>query len=163
MDKVEKKQYLSSYNFAVHLSPSGFGGDEGLTNDPQGAFAEVTGLEIQLDFAELREGGYNLGTRRLISKRSHPEIVLKRGMTTDAAFWQWVQRCTNGSYPLPYLNGTIEVFGSVNGDEDRNVSWKFFNGIATKVRAADLNASNSSAVPIEELTIVHEGLERQEV
>ncbi|MCU7802178.1 MAG: phage tail protein [Candidatus Thiodiazotropha sp. (ex Lucinoma borealis)] len=155
-------EFLNSFNFSVHLTISGLGGDEGLIRDPEGAFSEVTGLEYQIEMTALREGGYNQGVRKLVTKTTQPELVLKRGMTADAAFWEWVQRCTDGAYPLPYINGTLEIYGPAS-DKKKNTpaKWRFANGIVTKVTAPGLNASETSAVPIEELHISHEGLWRE--
>lgn len=154
-------QFLSSFNFAVHLSISGLGGDEGLIRDPMGAFSEVSGLEYQIEMNALREGGYNQGVRQLVTRATQPELVLKRGMTADSAFWEWVQRCTDGTYPLPYISGTLGVYGPA-GSQDAPVIWRFINGIVTKVTAAGLNAAETSTVPIEELRIAHEGLRREQ-
>ncbi|MEW8430154.1 MAG: phage tail protein [gamma proteobacterium symbiont of Ctena orbiculata] len=155
-------EFLTSYNFAVHLTISGLGGDEGLIRDAEGAFSEVTGLEYQIEMTALREGGYNQGVRKLVTKSSQPELVLKRGMTADGAFWEWVQRCTDGTYPLPYINGTLEVYGAAS-DRNKNAParWRFANSIVTKVTAANLNAAETSAVAIEELHISHEALWRE--
>jgi len=156
------ESFLTSYNFAVQLTLSGFGGDEGLVRDAKGAFSEVTGLESQIEMTALREGGYNAGVRQLIGKTTQPALVLKRGLSLDAAFWEWIQRCTGGGYPLPYINGTIEVYGPAsNRKKGKPALWRFSNGIVTKVRAADLDAAQSSTVPIEELHIAHEGLHRE--
>ena len=154
--------FLSSYNFAVYLSISGLGGDEGLVSDPTGAFSEVSGLEYQIDMEDVLLRGIYQGMRRLVTKTTQPELVLKRGLTADDAFWRWIQRCTDGTYPLPYINGTLVVHGPA---ADRSVAppatWRFFNGVATRVVAPGLNAADSNAVPIEELHIAHEGLRRE--
>ncbi len=154
-------EFLSQFNFSVYLTVSGFGGDEKLAQDSKGAFSEVSGLEYNLEMKAIREGGYNTGERQLVGKTSHTPLILKRGMTRDGAFWDWVQRCTNGVFPLPYISGSLEVFSAYS---DRNASqsatWHFVNGIVTKVKAAYLNATDSSTVPIEELHIAHEGLVR---
>jgi phage tail-like protein len=154
--------FLTVFNFEVHLSLSGFGGDEGLVRDSRGAFAEVSGLEINLEDSSIREGGYHQGARRLIGRTTHPPLIFRRGVTLDAGFWEWLQRCFDGTYPLPYVGGTIQVFPpSIERDAATPAAWTFVNGIATKVRMADLNASQASAVPIEELHLVHEGLRRE--
>ena len=82
----ESAEFLSTFNFEVILTPSGYGGDEDVTRAAD--FSDVSGLELTLEHTEIREGGYNVGVRRLIGKTSSPEIVLKRGMTRDAGFWQ---------------------------------------------------------------------------
>lgn len=152
-------ELLSLFNFEVQLVASGRGGDETVSH--AAAFSEVTGLEINIEVREVREGGFNQGVRRLVGKTSHPNIVLKRGVTLDAGFWEWIQRCVNGTFPLPYVSGDIVQYAP--GDErdpDASVRFRFTNGIVTKVKSADLNAQSSTNVPIEELHIAHEGLER---
>jgi len=150
---------LSRFRFLVQIDLSGQGGDEGLAQG-DGAFSEVTGLELTIEPTTFREGGYHLGPRQLIGKTTTTALVLKRGVSLNAAFWTWIQRCTNGTYPLPYVSGAIHVQppdGDASGDE---AVWTFVNGIVTKVKSADLNATTAQDVPIEELHIVHEGLSR---
>lgn len=155
------EDFLTVFNFEVHVTASNFGGDEGLADDAMGAFSEVTGLETTIETTDLREGGYNRGTRRLVGKTSNPTLGLKRGMSLDAAFWTWIQRCMDGTYPLPYVDGSVHVFpAGVDRDAATPAVWSFTNGIVTRVKAADLNAVSASSVPIEELDIAHEGLER---
>lgn len=149
-------ELLSLFNFEVHITASGRGGDETLARSA--AFSDVQGLETNVEIRELREGGYNLGVRRLVGKTSHPNLVLKRGVTLDRGFWEWIQRCTGGAYPLPYVSGTILQFPPGEGGEIAR--FRFTNGIVTKVKSADLQAMGSNNVAIEELHIAHEGLER---
>lgn len=154
-------RFLAGFNFAVHVELSGFGGDEGLAlGNRRGAFSEVQGLEMTLEPLSFREGGYNRGARQLVGKASHPALVLKRGLSLDPAFWNWIQRCVDGSFPLPYVAGTIRVLTAA-GSAGEAAIWRFENGIATKVRAADLDAANAREVALEELHIVHEGLYRE--
>lgn len=150
---------LSRFRFLVEIDLSGQGGDEGLAQG-DGAFSEVTGLELTIEPTTFREGGYHLGPRQLIGKTTTTPLVLKRGVSLNDAFWTWIQRCTDGTYPLPYVSGAIHVQppdGDASGDE---AVWTFVNGIVTKAKSADLNATNAQDVPIEELHIVHEGLSR---
>jgi len=155
--------FLSSFRFAVQIELSGFGGDEGLAQGARrGAFSEVHGLETSIEAVSVREGGYNRGTRQLVGKTTHPPLVLKRGMSADPAFWAWVRRCLDGRFPLPYVSGTIRV-RPPNGDDTAGAVWRFENGIATKVRAAELHAAGGRDVPLEELHIAHEGLRRETI
>jgi phage tail-like protein len=150
---------VSLFNFEVHFTPSGRGGDEKLARCA--AFSEVTGLETNIEVREVREGGYNDGVRRLVGKTSHPNLVLKRGVTLDSGFWAWIKSCTGGAYPLSYVSGSILQFPpGQDRDPSSAVTWNFTNGIVTKVKSADLNAAGGTSVAIEELHIAHEGLER---
>jgi phage tail-like protein len=150
---------LSRFRFLVEIDLSGQGGDEGLAQG-DGAFSEVTGLEFTIEPTTFREGGYHLGPRQLIGKTTTTPLVLKRGVSLNDAFWTWIQRCTNGTYPLPYVSGAIHVQPPDGGASGNEAVWTFVNGIVTKVKSADLNAISAQDVPIEELHIVHEGLSR---
>jgi len=156
---------LTRFNFTVEITVSGFGGDEGLAQGgphaARGAFSEVTGLELNIEMTALREGGYNVGLRQLAGKVTSPPLVLKRGVTLDDAFWAWIRRCTDGTFPLPYVSGAITLFGPEGVRGEPKASWSFVNGIVTKVKSADLNAGETREVPIEELHIAHEGLMRE--
>lgn len=154
-------EFLTRHNFAVEIIVSGLGGDDGFARG-RGAFSEVTGLEAGFETAGFREGGYHGGLRQLLGKPTTAPLVLKRGMTLDAAFWRWVQRCQGGSYPLPYVDGTVRVFGPRGEAGEAAAVWAFTGGIVTKVKASDLNARSASEVPIEELSIAHEGLTRRD-
>jgi phage tail-like protein len=156
---MDEQRWLTTFNFAVEIELSGFGGDAGLRS-ANGAFAEVQGLEIALEAVTFREGGYNQGPRQLIGKATTQPLVLKRGLSLDTAFWAWVQRCMEGRYPLPYVNGTVRCFPP-SGAGGAQGTWRFVNGIATKVSCAALNARQSSEVALEELHLVHEGLSRE--
>ena len=150
---------LSNFNFAVEIEVSGLGGDEGRALGARGAFSEVAGLEITLEPVSFREGGYNRGARQLVGKTTNPPLVLKRGLSLDPAFWTWVQRCLDGTFPLPYVSGTVRVHQALGSAVTGGV-WRFENGIVNKVKAADLSAAAGREVPLEELHIVHEGLSR---
>ena len=101
------------------------------------------------------------GVRRLVGKASHPNLVLKRGVTTDRGFWAWIQRCVDGTFPLPYASGYVLQFpAAARRDPSKAARWTFTNAIVTKVKSADLNAAGGTTVPIEELHLAHEGLSR---
>ena len=157
--------FLTRFNFSVEITVSGFGGDTGLADGSphaaRGAFSEVTGLELNIEMTALREGGYNLGVRQLPGKVSAPALVLKRGVTLDDAFWAWIQRCTDGTFPLPYVSGAITIFGPEGPRGDPQAVWSFTRGLVTKVKSADLAAKGATDVAIEELHIAHEGLMRE--
>ena len=151
---------LTAFNFAVQIELSGLGGDEGLAPGARrAAFSEVQGLGVTLEPVSFREGGYSRGARQLVGRATHPPLVLKRGLSLDLAFWAWVRRCTDGTFPLPYVSGTIRVF-QASGSSSQPGVWRFENGTVNRVKAADLNATGGREVALQELHIVHEGLSR---
>ena len=59
-------------------------------------FHEAEGLTVQLDVQEYQEGGENTYYHKLVGLTRWSNIVLRRGTTSDLAFWQWIQDCING-------------------------------------------------------------------
>lgn len=157
----ESDHILSTFRFEVTISASEIGATDAAGRVSRAAFSEVTGLEINVEAYTVREGGYNYGVRQLLGKVTHPQLVLKRGVTLDAGFWAWIDAFASARYPLPYVQGQILCHppGGVPDDTTAAV-WEFTNALPTKVKTADLNATSSGEVPIEELHLSHERLWR---
>jgi phage tail-like protein len=126
-----------------------------------GAFQEVSGLEIELDIKELREGGRNDGVVRQVGAAKYVPLVLKRGMfhsaqgRLDREIWAWLQSIAAGTRPIPRYDGLVEVYTRA-GDEVV-ATWQFERGVPQRVRGPALDA-RTGAIAIEELHIAHEGL-----
>ena len=59
-------------------------------------------IQLTLEPVTFREGGYHAGPRQLVGKTTVATLVLKRGVSLDNAFGDWIARCIDGTYPLPY-------------------------------------------------------------
>jgi len=146
-----------TFNFRVTLNRS----DGSAPPLGDGGFQECSGLEIEMDVAELPEGGRNNGTVRQVGRGKYGNLVLKRGMLFPAGgrvnndLWSWIQNVLNGVRPVARYDGVIEVL-SADG-RDTVATWTFDRGLPQKIAGPQLNAK-SGEIAIEELTIAHEGL-----
>ncbi|NTV11387.1 MAG: phage tail protein [Zoogloea sp.] len=123
----------------------------------RGAFSEVTGLEASMAPKSLKEGGRNWGEVQLSGGVSFPPVILKRGITSLADLWSWFDVTTRqANYALRYT-GLIEVYHT-DADIQLAFRWRLFNVLPTKFKGPDLS-STASQVAVEELHLVHEGLE----
>lgn len=126
-----------------------------------GAFQEVSGLEVELDITDHLEGGRNDGVIRRVGRAKYVPLVLKRGMfysaqgRLDRGLWNWLQGIAGGQRPIPRYDGIVEVYGR-NVDEVV-ATWQFERGVPARLRGPELNAKTGE-VAIEELHIAHEGL-----
>ena len=126
-----------------------------------GAFQEVSGLEVELDINEYLEGGRNDGVIRRVGRAKYVPLVLKRGMfhtpgaQLNRDIWAWLQSIAAGTRPIPRYDGLVEVFG--HNLEEVVATWQFERGVPAKVRGPELNAKTGE-IAIEELHIAHEGL-----
>lgn len=144
---------------ALDAPPAAGGGDE--IRAPDGAFQEISGLEISMDVAEYNEGGRNDGVIRRAGRARYSPITMKRGMfhpeggELQKELWQWLQAVISGRRPIPRFDGVIEVLAA-NGN-DVVATWSFERALPLKVRGPELNAKTGE-IAIEELQLAHEGL-----
>lgn len=121
-----------------------------------GAFSEVSGLEASMSPVKIKEGGRNWGEVQLAGVTIFPAIVLKRGMTEVADLWKWFDFTTQQANYGYRLQGEVLVLAPDDASKVLQ-RWSLRNVMATKFKGPDLSSS-ASAVAIEELNLVHDGL-----
>jgi phage tail-like protein len=118
-------------------------------------FTEVSGLDMQLEAIEYRDGASpQYSTLKMPGMHKFSNITLKRGtFNGDKEFYQWIKTVN--------LN-TIErrdlVISLLNENHEPVISWKVIRAFPIKVQASDLSATGNE-VAIESMELVHEGLD----
>jgi phage tail-like protein len=129
-----------------------------------GYFSEVTGFELTMEPRVIKEGGLNWGEHQRSGPTKFAPIILKRGVTSVNDLWTWFDITTRQASYGYRLTGEITVLGNPTAGQaaaDNPVMvWKLTGVLPTKFKGPDLNAT-ASQVAIEELQLVHEGLELQ--
>jgi phage tail-like protein len=129
-----------------------------------GYFSEVTGFELTMEPRVIKEGGLNWGEHQRSGPTKFAPIILKRGVTSVNDLWTWFDITTRQASYGYRLTGEITVLGNPTAGQtvtDNAVMvWKLTGVLPTKFKGPDLNAT-ASQVAIEELQLVHEGLELQ--
>lgn len=151
---------LHVFNFEVVFSeatlPDDSGGGDGDLRLCGGAFSEVTGLEATMEPKVIKEGGRNFGVVQRVGPVTFSTVILKRGISKINDLWKWFELVAGGGYSKR-LTATITLSGP---DKAALYSWRLLRAMPTKFKHADFNASSTS-VGIEELHIVHEGLQQE--
>lgn len=137
-----------AYNFQVIV--------EGVSDDgasSRGAFTEVSGLGVEIDVIEYRTGSEDITVRKIPGLKKFPNIVLKRGVIGDTAFWDWIVEAMEGT--VRRANGAVVLM-----DESRQevMRWRFRRAWPCKWSGPTLSAKNSE-VALETLELCHEGIE----
>ncbi len=150
---------LTNFNFEVSFDLASGDGPDRLGD---GGFQEVSGLEVEMDVAELLEGGRHDGVIRRVGRAKYQPLVCKRGMFrpgggTEAQpeLWQWFQDIVAGRLPVRRYSGRVSVRGQKFGDVV--ATWRFTRALPAKLVGPQLNAK-SGEIAIEELHLHHEGL-----
>lgn len=132
-----------NYNFLVEIS-----GVEA------GAFSEVSGLGVEVQVIEYRDGSEPYRTpRKLPGMRKYSNITLKRGVVRGDSLHEWLKAVLNGR--ADRREGSIIL---LNEEREEVMRWSFRRGWICKYEGPEL-AGNGNDVAIETLEICHEGLE----
>jgi phage tail-like protein len=147
---------VGAYNFLVLLVDSSSALATQLTQidaSPAGGFSECSGLEAELEIESYPEGGENGRVLKFPTRVKWGSIRLRRGVALSDDLWLWHHGFVEGG-------GTRRDGVIVLLDERREMvkKWKFTRGLPAKWSGPSLDAARSG-VAIEELEIVHEGLE----
>jgi phage tail-like protein len=118
-------------------------------------FSEVTGLGLELETVDYREGGVNEFVHRLPGPaRSPANLTLRRGVTMIDFLWRWQEDAARGR--IRRRNGAIIL----RGQNLEFVAWSFLDGYPARWTGPDLRAGDS-VVALESLEIAHRGLRRR--
>lgn len=117
-------------------------------------FTEVTGLDMQVEAIEYREGSSPEYSKiKMPGMHKFSNITMKRGtIQGDSDFYKWMNT----------INLTISerrdiVISLLNESHEPVMTWKAKNAFPVKVQASDLK-SDGNEVAIETLELAHEGL-----
>ncbi len=119
-----------------------------------GGFSECSGLQMETEYFDYREGGQNEFVHRFAGPTKYPPLILKHGLTQIDDLWSWYQEVAQGV--VKRKNGTIFLL-------DRNhvpvMWWHFKEAFPYKWSGPDLRSS-SGEVAFESIELAHRGLER---
>jgi len=117
---------------------------------PVGYFTEVSGLGAEIETMTYTEGGRNDSVHKLPTRMKHPNLVLKRGVTTVKDLQEWLQDSFMGpdrkEITLTMYNQALEKVRA----------WSFKDAYPVKWTGPSFNAGQN-AVATEAIEIVHSG------
>ena len=123
-----------------------------------GYFSEVSGLGSETELIEskvVNDKGVEV-TLKIPGRLKWEDITLKRGLTSNMDIWEWRKMVEDGDIQGARKNGSVTML-------DQNLTavarWDFFNAWPSKCTGPQPK-SDSNEIGIEELTLVHEYIER---
>jgi len=115
------------------------------------SFQAVSGLSVEYDVEEYKEGGENRFTHKLPGRTKYADLVLKRGMLTDSEVTKW---CLAAFRDRNFKPADISVI-LMNEKGEPLRTWNVAHAIPKKWLVTDLNA-NDNAVVIETLELIYQ-------
>ena len=82
----------SAFNFLVSLN-------DGQESELVGGFSDVSGLGMEVSYAEYRNGNEKFNTvRKIANTYKVNDVTLKRGLIGSTALWEWLKNVSNGEH-----------------------------------------------------------------
>lgn len=119
------------------------------------SFTECSGLSVQVKKDVFYEGGVNNQQRIYVSHAEFADVTLKRGITDNPGFWDWMNEILDNNKKISRRNVNILVFNQAG---ETMMSWTLIGAIPITWKTPALQA-DGNAVAIEELTLAYEGLQ----
>jgi|SRR5262245_26569099 phage tail-like protein len=119
-----------------------------------GGFTECSGLSVETEFFDYREGGCNEYVHRFAGPTRYPPLVLKHGLSPLDGLWAWHQDVVQET--ITRRNGTIYLLDAKGLPA---LWWDFKDAFPVKWSGPDLRAESSS-VAVESVELAHRGLSR---
>jgi phage tail-like protein len=116
-----------------------------------GAFREATGLTSESEKIEYKASGPK-GEEITLSqpgRTKFPDIVLKRGLTSNLDMQTWRKEIEDGKFKDSRKNGSIVLYDQSHTELAR---WNFENAWPVKLEGPGLNSGNNE-VAVESLTL----------
>ncbi|GAC13027.1 phage tail protein [Aliiglaciecola lipolytica] len=136
----------SAFNFLVSLN-------DGQESELVGGFSDVSGLGVEVSYAEYRNGNEKVNTvRKIANTFKVDDITLKRGLIGSTSLWEWLNNVSAGAHEPRLVVITLL-------DEARNAvaSWELRKAQPKKWTGPALAAKGGGEVAMEELSLVCEG------
>jgi phage tail-like protein len=152
MAVLREETPYGAFNFLVAL-----GGDQGSGDEGQivGGFSDVSGLGVDISYSEYRNGNERANTARKVpNTHKLDDITLKRGLIGSVDLFAWVKGVRDGTAAPRDITITLM-------DEARQpvATWRLHRAQPKKWVGPTLAAKGGGEVAMEELHLVHEGIE----
>jgi phage tail-like protein len=147
----------TSFHFKVE-----FLGVDGMNNDTEYRFQEVTGLSYEIETEELREGGENRFSYKLPKRTKYPNLILKRGLLSDTALLAWFKSAANTYYTVVvYDFKPADILITLLDESDQPVAiWNVVQAYPLKCATSDFKSTDNSIV-VETVEFAYQYFERK--
>lgn len=143
------------YGAFQYLVALGGAQGDGSSGSIIGGFSDVSGLGVDVSYSEYRNGNEKFNTvRKIPNTHKVDDVTLKRGLVGSDDLFVWIKTVRDGTADPRQVSITLL-------DEARQpvATWTLRNAQPKKWTGPTLSAKGGGEVAMEELSLVHEGIE----
>jgi phage tail-like protein len=144
--KIGDRREDPLYTFRFHVEIDG---------SIEASFSEASGLQVEVETEDFREGGVNDFVYKLPTVTKYPNLILKRGMTNSDVLWKWHRDVVDGK--IERKSGRVIL---LDFQEDKQEwVWTFENAFPVKWTGPEFKGDQAT-LAIEALELVHTGIKK---
>jgi phage tail-like protein len=117
------------------------------------SFSEASGLQVEVEMTEYREGGNNGVIHRFPGHTKFGNLVLKRGVVRKNDFYTWLKKIIDGKFEPK--NVSLIMYGGPDGS--KVLTWHFNNAYPVKW-IGPLFQTAAPEIAIETLELVYDSM-----
>jgi len=153
---------------ATYYPPAGFHfkvefvGVSGADSDTEQRFQEVSGLSVEIETEELREGGENRFVYKFPKRAKYPNLILKRGLLQGTALLAWFKSAQNTYFTVPiYDFKPADIMITLLDDAGQPYAvWNVVQAYPLKWATSDFKSTDNSVV-VETIELAYQYFERK--
>jgi phage tail-like protein len=119
----------------------------------QAGFSECSGLQVETELEDVREGGVNDYLHKLPKGSKYINLTLKHGITDSDVLWNWHRDVVNGKLQRKMISVVL-----LNARNEERWRWNFKDAYPVKWVGPEFKA-DGNAVAIETLELAHHGFD----
>ena len=121
---------------------------------PPAGFSDCTGLAMETEVMDYREGGVNTHVWKLATRSRQSNLTLKRGIV-GRALWDWYLDISRGR--MQFRNGSVLVHDPSGTDDV--IEFQLLAAFPIKWSGPELSAAGNT-IAVESVEFAHQGLLR---
>ncbi|GAA4316842.1 phage tail protein [Mucilaginibacter gynuensis] len=139
-----------------------FIGVSGADSDTEQRFQEVSGLSVEIETEEVREGGENRFVYKFPKRAKYPNLVLKRGLLKGTALLDWFKSAMNTYFFVPVYDFKPAdlMITLLNDAGEPYAVWNVVQAYPLKWSTSDFKATDNSVV-VETIELAYQYFERK--
>jgi phage tail-like protein len=122
-----------------------------------GGFQKASGLTVQMETVQYREGGVNEQVHTLPGQFSHRNLLLEKGLTNSTVLWDWLADVKAPDKPVAELRRNVRLKLQSGFKEEDRWGWEFTDAYPVQWDGPDLRTETGPNVAIQSLELTHSG------
>lgn len=123
-----------------------------------GGFDRISGLTMQMETVEYREGGVNDYVHKLPGQFTHATVLLENGITNEKVMFDWVNKVRSGETSAEEARSNVQILVRSGHKEDERWGYEIFDALPIQWDGPDLRAEETEGdVAHQTVELAHRG------